>query len=167
MQSRAPRPRKLLLAIGAAGSSAAAAACTMLRRGSWLGLVILGALVVGEGAGACTTSAGSASEACGNRQAACTATGGSGGVYPLTSLPHGDCSGASLCQILIDPCPNARAHAGSERVDGYGCACVGGQWACTMCVQGVSLCAETPDGAPTLPPWDAGHDAADADAALE
>ena len=33
-----------------------------MRRGSWLGLVILGALVVGEGAGACTTSAGSASD---------------------------------------------------------------------------------------------------------
>lgn len=142
---------------------AAVATFGRVRNGNWLGLAILAALVVCEGAGACApASAGSASEACGNQQEPCATTGGIGGIFPLTSLPHGDCSGASLCQMAIDPCPNERAHVGSERVDAYGCACVSGQWACTMCFQGLSLCAETPDGAPTIPPPDAGHGAVDA-----
>ena len=133
-----------------------------LRYLNWLALALLGTILVSGAVGACASTAVSASDACVNPQGACTATGGAGGVYPITSLPHGNCSGASLCQILIDPCPNAAGHLGGEKVDGYGCACVGGQWACTDCVHGASLCAELPDGGSTMPPPDAGRGGADA-----
>ena len=66
-----------------------------------------------------------------------------GAYCGLDSLPGGlPCTGGSLClPHFIDPCPDWQDHFGSETVDGYGCACVNGRWACGLCYGGGSICA--------------------------
>jgi hypothetical protein len=88
----------------------------------------------------CATCSSSSS---GGPVASCPTTGvgtvGTGG-YPASALPHGACSGASDCELLVaESCEPACAGYGAANV--YRCTCASGAWSCKVTSQGDGTCA--------------------------
>ena len=81
------------------------------------------------------------------------------GCYGLDSLPVGlECATGTACSTTIDPCPLWMQYCGSETVSFYVCACVAGRWACGLCGEGESTCAEPDAGADGEAGTDGGGD---------
>ncbi|HEY1691668.1 MAG TPA: hypothetical protein VGG39_05885 [Polyangiaceae bacterium] len=65
---------------------------------------------------------------------------GSGGDCTVAALPTGlACSGDEICTMLVDPCPPLTFDSPTS---GYGCACVGGRWACDECAPSAAVCMD-------------------------
>jgi sugar (pentulose or hexulose) kinase len=67
---------------------------------------------------------------------ACLATG----ECNAAAVPSGvACTGSETCTTLVDPCPPL---SNDSPTSAYGCACVGGRWACDDCAPSGAECAD-------------------------